>query len=72
MQNNFELYFRVIVIITTFLIIDLILFNTAVLTQIQIDRKQIQQSGVSSFNTQGKGSSNGNNISNSDNNLFHV
>ena len=51
MQNNFELYFRVIVIITTFLIIDLILFNTAILTQIQIDRKQIQQSGVSSFNT---------------------
>src|SRR3954451_18276173 len=70
MQNNFEIYFRVIVIITTFLIIDLILFNTAVLAQSQIDRKQLQQSVVSSFNTQGKGSSNGNNISNSGNNSF--
>jgi uncharacterized membrane protein len=70
MQNNFEIYFRVIVIITTFLIIDLILFNTAVLAQSQVDRKQLQQSVVSSFNTQGKGSSNGNNISNSGNNSF--
>jgi alcohol dehydrogenase (cytochrome c) len=62
MRKNVALCFEVLIIIIIALIIDLTLFNTAALSQSQIDKKQQQQSVFSSFNTQGGGLGN---ISNS-------
>jgi uncharacterized membrane protein len=55
MRKNVALCFEVLIIIIIALIIDLTLFNTAALSQSQIDKKQQQQSVFSSFNTQGGG-----------------